>query len=163
MDLNETFSAEDEELTGEGNFAALPAGWYSVGISEAELKDTKTGTGQYIKMKLDILDGEKAGRVLFTNLNIRNQNEMAEKIGKQQLGSVMRATGLAKLSNTDELIGGQMQVKVKVTKSEQYGDDDGNQNEVTAFKSLNESTAPAPAAGAAKPAATKAAPPWAKK
>lgn len=159
--LNEVFDIEDDVFAADDDFIALPAGDYTVCVTEAELKDTKSGTGQYIKMKLYVTEGEKSGRVLFSNLNIRNQNEIAEKIGKQQMGHVMRAIGLKTLSDTDQLIGGNMIVKVKVKKDEQYGDVDGNVNEVVGYKSLNGSEAPVPKPTTA--AAAKAAPPWAKK
>lgn len=162
--LNETFNIDDDVFAADDDFIALPAGDYPVSVTEAELKDTKSGTGQYIKMKLYVTDGEKSGRVLFSNLNIRNQNEIAEKIGKQQMGHVMRALGLKTLSDTDQLIGGNMIVKVKVKKDEQYGDAEGNVNEVVGYKSLNGSEAPAPKNTVNSPekAAGGSKPPWAK-
>ena len=138
------------EETG-GNFEPLPAGEYSVTISDATLQDTKSGTGTYIKMKLTVTGPTHEGRVLFSNLNIKNDSQKAEEIGRQQLGSVMRAIGLPSLSDTDQLIGGTMGVKVSIRQSEQYGP----QNECKAYKSLGGSAAPKPAmaAAAAQPAA----------
>jgi hypothetical protein len=69
----------------------------------------------------------------------------------------MRAIGIAKVADTDELIGGQLSIKVDIRSSEQYGD----QNEVKGFKAIAGSTPPAPVAKAA--ATGKAAPPWQKK
>ena len=60
--------------------------------------------------------------------------------------------------DTDELIGGQLSIKVDVRSSEQYGD----QNEVKGFKAIAGSTPPAPVVKAPA-AAGKAAPPWQKK
>jgi hypothetical protein len=77
----------------------------------------------------------------------------------------MRAIGLAKVTDTDQLIGGQLSIKLDVKQDEQYGAG----NEVKGFKSASGSPAPAAAvipATAKSPAAaapTKAAPPWAKK
>jgi hypothetical protein len=78
----------------------------------------------------------------------------------------MRAIGLAKVTDTDQLIGGQIGIKLEVKQDEQYG----ASNEVKGFKSVSGSVAPAAAASmsaktaAPAPAApTKAAPPWAKK
>jgi hypothetical protein len=100
--------------------------------------------------------------VVFGNLNIKNPNPKAEEIGRQQLGDIMRAIGLAKVTDTDQLIGGQVAIKLEVKQDEQYGAG----NEVKGFRSVSGSAAPAAAApfAAAAPAATgKAAPPWAKK
>ena len=158
--LSESFDV-NELPQGNGNFAPLPAGWYTATISQAELKATKAGNGQYIKLRYDITGPTHQGRVVFGNLNIKNANPKAEEIGRQQLGDIMRAIGLAKVTDTDQLIGGQIAIKLEVKQDEQYGAG----NEVKGFKSLSGSAAPAAAMPAASaPAASgKAAPPWTKK
>jgi hypothetical protein len=156
--LGEGFNASDMPEGGGGDFAPLPAGEYTVSIAKAELCNTKKGDGQYIKLRLDVIGPSHSGRVLFSNLNIRNPNPKAEEIGRQQLGSVMRAIGVASLTDTDQLIGGKLSVKV-VEKDDEYG----KGNDVKAYKALAGSSAPAPSAMASAPAASKSAPPWAKK
>ena len=163
--LNEEFNV-DELPQGNGNFEPLPAGWYTGTISQAELKATKAGNGQYIKLRYDITGPTHQGRVVFGNLNIKNANPKAEEIGRQQLGDIMRAIGLAKVIDTDQLIGGQIGIKLEVKQNAQYG----ASNEVKGFKSVSGSAAPAAAVTPAKafaPAApakpARAAPPWAKK
>jgi len=158
--LSESFDV-NELPQGNGNFEPLPAGWYTATISQAELKATKAGNGQYIKLRYDITGPTHQGRVVFGNLNIKNANPKAEEIGRQQLGDIMRAIGLAKVTDTDQLIGGQIAIKLEVKQDEQYGAG----NEVKGFKSLSGSAAPAAAMPAASaPAASgKAAPPWTKK
>ena len=154
--LDQTFEA-DAMPVSEKSYEPLPAGWYTASITAAELKNTKAGTGQYIAIRYDIIGPTHQGRIVFGNLNIRNPNPKAEEIGRQQLGEVMRAIGIAKVQDTDELIGGQLSIKVDIRSSEQYGD----QNEVKGFKAIAGSTPPAPVAKAA--ASGKAAPPWQKK
>jgi hypothetical protein len=162
--LNEEFNV-NELPQGNGNFEPLPAGWYTATISQSELKDTKAGNGQYIKLRYDITGPSHQGRVVFGNLNIKNANPKAEEIGRQQLGDIMRAIGLAKVTDTDQLIGGQIGIKLEVKQDEQYG----ASNEVKGFKSVSGSVAPAAAsipvktAAPAPAASAKAAPPWAKK
>jgi hypothetical protein len=168
--LNETFDVNELPQGNGGNFEPLPAGWYTVTISQAELKATKAGNGQYIKLRYDVTGPTHQGRVVFGNLNIKNANPKAEEIGRQQLGDIMRAIGLGKVTDTDQLIGGQIGIKLEVKQDEQYGAG----NEVKGFKSLSGSSAPmasstVPFGNSAKPAAdaapavAKAAPPWAKK
>jgi hypothetical protein len=146
---------------GNGNFEPLPPGWYNVTISGAEIKKTKLGNGEYIAVRYDVTGPTHQGRVIFGNLNIKNANPKAEEIGRQQLGDMMRAIGLARLSDTDQLIGGQLAIKLAIRKSEDHGDS----NDVKGFKSVEGSVPPAmksmPASASAPP--TKAAPPWAKK
>ena len=152
--LDETFSA-DALPVSDRNFEPLPAGWYSAVINGAEIKMTKAGTGKYIAVRYDITGPTHQGRVVFGNLNIKNANPTAEKIGREQLGEIMRAVGLATVQDTDQLIGGQLQIKLDVRESEQYG----ASNDVKGFKSNG--SAPPKAAPAA--ASGKAAPPWVKK
>jgi hypothetical protein len=161
--LNEEFNV-NELPQGNGNFEPLPAGWYTATISQSELKATKAGNGQYIKLRYDITGPSHQGRVVFGNLNIKNANPKAEEIGRQQLGDIMRAIGLAKVTDTDQLIGGQIAIKLEVKEDAQYG----ASNEVKGFKSVSGSAAPAASIpqGQSNPAPTasaKAAPPWAKK
>lgn len=162
--LGETFNI-DELPQGTGNFEPLPAGWYNATISQSELKATKDGPGQYIKVRYDITGPSHQGRVVFGNLNIKNASAKAEEIGRQQLGEIMRAIGLAKVTDTDQLIGGSLSIKLDVrAATEQYA----AQNEVKGFKAITGSAptfaAPAASPSASAPAAAtgKAAPPWAK-
>lgn len=163
--LSESFDVNQLPVGNGGNFEPLPAGWYTVTITQAELKDTKAGTGQFIKLRYDVTGPTHQGRVVFGNLNIKNPNPKAEEMGRQHLGDIMRAIGLAKVTDTDQLIGGHIAIKLEVKKDEQYGDG----NEVKGFRSVSGSAAPAAAAipqGQSNPAPAasgKAAPPWAKK
>lgn len=149
--LGQTFVA-DEMPKSERDFSPLPDGWYAVTVSEADVKATKAGTGSYIKMRLDVTGPTHQGRVVFTNINIRNPNTKAEEIGQQQLGELMRAVGLPRLEDTDQLIGRSFSVKLVTRSSEQYGD----QNEVKAFKAVGGAAPTAPAVAASK------SPPWAR-
>tara|TARA_R110000772_G_scaffold53716_1_gene122759 strand:- start:2514 stop:2990 length:477 start_codon:yes stop_codon:yes gene_type:complete len=155
--LNETFSV-DALPVSERNFEPLPAGWYTTVVAGAEIKNTKAGTGQYISIRYDVTGPTHQGRVVFGNLNIKNPNPKAEEIGRQQLGELMRAIGLSTVQDTDQLIGGQLMIKLDVRESEQYG----ASNDVKGFKS-NGSAPPAGAKAAPAAASGKAAPPWVKK
>lgn len=160
--LTETFDINELPVGNTNNFEPLPAGWYTCTISQAELKATKAGNGQYIKLRYDITGPSHQGRVVFGNLNIKNANPKAEEIGRQQLGEIMRAIGLAKVTDTDQLIGGEIAIKLDIKQDAQYG----ASNEVRGFKSMSGSVAPSvPSAPASAPAAagSKTAPPWAKK
>ena len=142
-------------------FDPIPAGWYNAKIAAAELKDTKAGTGKYINVRYDILGPSYEGRVVFGMINVSNPSETAEEIGRQNLGDLMRAIGLAKVRDTDQLIGGTCQIKVAIRKSEDYGE----QNQIKGWKSMDGGTLPMPAAPAqpTAPAQSGGAPPWASK
>jgi hypothetical protein len=134
----------------------VPAGWYSVKIHSAEVKNTKAGTGQYIAVRYDILGPTHQGRVVFGNLNIKNPNPKAEEIGRQQLGDLMRSIGLAKVNDTDQLVGGSLKIKVDVRKDEQYGDS----NDVRGYKAIEGSMPSVTATSTLAPQAARA--PWQK-
>lgn len=138
--IGQTFNVADIP-EDKKEFAPIPAGWYRGQITKSELKDTKSG-GKMISIGLTITGPEYQGRVIFANLNIRNPSAEAERIGQQQLGAVLRAIGLARVQDTDELIGGNLEFKVAIRKSEEYGD----QNDVKGFRAIQGSSVPTPAA-----------------
>jgi hypothetical protein len=157
--LDEEFSV-DTLPVGNNNFEPLPEGWYNATITSAEIKSTKAGDGKFIAVKYTVTGPSHQGRVVFGNLNIKNASTKAEEIGRSQLGDIMRAIGLAKVSDTDQLIGGNLGIKLSMKTGEYAG------NEVKAFRALNGS-APAPVSilstpSSVKTAPAKTAPPWAK-
>ena len=160
--LGEIYNVGDVPKS-DNDFQPIPAGWYNATVAGAELKDTKAGTGSYISVRLDVTGPSHEGRVVFTNLNIKNPNPKAEEIGRQQLDSLMRAIGIPTVENTDQLIGGNCSIKVSIKLSEEWGD----KNEVKAYRSVEGSTPPMPkTTPATTPAAAddgdKTSPPWKK-
>ena len=151
--LGETFNVGDAPQAT-NDFEPIPAGWYNVSITNAEAKDTKAGNGVYISVRFDVTGPTHEGRVVFTNLNIKNPNPKAEEIGRQQLDSMMRAIGVGKVEDTDQLVGGNCAVKVSIRRSEEWGDS----NEVKAYKAIDGSSPPMPKAEAP----TSNAAPWKK-
>lgn len=162
--LGTTFDTNTLPQSTGGNFDPLPPGWYTATITQAELKDTKSGSGQYIKVRYDVTGPTHQGRVVFGNINIRNQNPKAEEIGQQQLGDLMRSIGLSRVTDTDELLNHSVSIKLKIREQEGYEPT----NDVSGFKAAGGgSAAPAaPFGGTATPAqaaSASAAPPWAAK
>ena len=153
--FDEVFSTD--ELPERSSSDPIPAGNYPAEIKGADVKETKAGNGgKYISLDLAVIDGEFAGRRIFGNLNIRNPNPKAEEIGRAQLGELMRAVGLPKLQDSDQLIGCTLQVKVNIKKDEQYGD----RNEIKSFKALGPKPPVQYTQQADKPSGS---PPWVKK
>ena len=154
------FELDDLPDGNSGSFEPLPAGWYTAKITEAVVTPTKAGTGEYIKMRLDVTGPTHEGRVVFCNINVKNPNPTAEEIGRGQLKAIMLAMGLPRIKDTDQLIGGAVQIKLNIKHDEQYGDS----NEVKAFKSIEGSMPPAPkkAPASSGAPASNGNPPWAK-
>ena len=158
--LGETFSTDSLPVS-DRSYDLIPEGWYNATITKAELNNTKAGTGQKIDMRYDIVGPTQQGRVVFGTVNVRNQSQEAEEIGRQQLGKIMRAVGLAKIQDTDELVGGSICVRVKIRPAENGYD---ARNEVSGFKSASGALPQVTSTSAPEPTAQPggAKPPWAK-
>jgi len=160
--LDEAFITDD--MPKGNDYTPLPAGWYSANIFSAEEVKTRNGRGKYLKIRYNISGPTNQGRVVFGNLNTHNDSEKAQELGRKDLGELLRALGIAKLTDTDQLVGGNVEIKLVVKEAEgQYE----AQNEIKGFKSSSGSL-PTPKASSAnktsEPSANgKAPPPWAKK
>jgi len=154
------------------NYDVIPAGWYESVITRADLKDTKDGSGMYLSVRFDIIGPTHQGRVVFANLNIKNKSTQAEEIGRKALADLVRAIGLSKATDTDQLINGQL--SIKITEKPEFKDAKTGQiyeasNEVKGYKPISvvsglSSTVPA---SVITPNATsspqKMTPPWGKR
>jgi hypothetical protein len=138
--LGETFDPATVEA---GEFDILPEGEYFAVIVESEMKPTKAGTGEILKLTYQIVDGAQEGRKFWENLNIRNPNEIAQRIALQSLKKICEATGAGAITDSEELHGKPLFVKLVIKKQEGYSD----KNEVKGYR--------AHVPGAAKPAAAK--------
>jgi hypothetical protein len=158
--LGETFSTDSLPVS-DRSYDLIPEGWYNATITKAELNNTKAGTGQKIDMRYDITGPTQQGRVVFGLINVRNPNPDAEKIGRQQLGEIMRAVGLAKINDSDELIGGSICIRVKIKPASNGYD---ARNEIGGVKSASGTLPQVAATSAPEPTASVggAKPPWAK-
>lgn len=146
----------DDLPVRENSYDPVPPGWYTATIQEADAKPTKDGTGQYIKIRWRIDGPAHEGRIVFGNLNVRNKSVKAEEIGRQQMGEVLRAVGLQRLEDTDQLIGATLSIKLDIRPAnDQYA----AQNEIRGYKPSDN----APPVATAAPSAAKKSPPWAAK
>ena len=147
--INRSELPEEEK----GDYSPIPEGWYNVKITDASLNKTKAGTGEYIKVEYTVSGENFSGRRVWDLLNIRNPSEKAEEIGRRQLSSLMSAIGLETLNDTDELVGADLKVKVKIKPAE---GDYSESNGIGGFKALGEK----PAQG--NSGASESKPPWQK-
>lgn len=106
------------------NMDLIPNGIYKMQVKEAEVCTSKNGSGQYIKMTWEIVEGTYAKRIIFQNINIRNTSANAEKIGRGQLARVLTSMGITVCNNTDQLLYKPVMGKigVEVDKTGQYED-----------------------------------------
>jgi hypothetical protein len=76
------------------NFDAIPAGLYKAIATASENKENKKGTGSYLQIAWEIIEGEFKGRKLWSRLNLQNQSAQAVGIAKKELSSICRAIGI---------------------------------------------------------------------
>ena len=145
-----------------GQLDPVPAGWYIVSVDESELKPTSDGLGARLAVRFSILEGQFANRKIYTGFNIRNANPVAQEIAFKQLSALAHAVGVLQVQDSQQLHNIPLKVRVKIRPPKDGYD---AQNDITAFKNVNEDVggtaagAPAtPAAPAAPPAAAAAAP-----
>lgn len=159
-----TFNSADAPADT-GGFAPIPAGEYPMRVVASEMKHTNDGTGQYLKLEMEITDGPSAGRKHWENLNLVNKNTQAVEIAQRSLAQLCLAVGKVSITDSEELHMLPFIGKLKVTPERgQYGP--GNQ--IAAYKSVvgNGSNAlsaatPTPASsGAAQSAGASNTPPW---
>ena len=165
--LEETFVV-DNLPQSDRSYDLLPEGWYDATITKADVGQTKAGTGTKIDVRYDITGPTQQGRVIFGSLNIRNPSVEAERIGREQLGELMRAIGLQRVQDSDELIGGNVCIKIRIKKASAKDIANGytqDRNEIAGWKAISGSTPAmpkAPGSASAAPASASAKPPWAK-
>ena len=139
MDLGFTIDRNDLPVN-DGGFEPLPAGTYDIVIDGVELKTTKDGTGQYLNLKMKVISESYTNRIIFSMVNIRNKSAEAERIGLQQLGTILDACNLPKLSDTDQLIGNTLTVKIDIRQQEGFEPS----NNVKSYKKMAGANIPIP-------------------
>ena len=100
MDLNGFNALEIEPtITNE----PIPADWYKAVISNTEQKATKAGTGSYLELTIDVIEGSYQGRKIWDRLNLQNPNQTAVEIAQRNLSSICRAIGVNNPKDSAEL------------------------------------------------------------
>lgn len=103
--FNYQVTEQNIQTTNENDFQPIPAGKYSVYIEDISINETRAGTGQYLRLKLRVADGQPyANRIVWTYINFQNTNPVAERIGQQKLNQLLLSCGLHVIQDTDELL-----------------------------------------------------------
>lgn len=121
----------------------LPRGMYQVIVIESAIKPTQAGTGEFIELTLQVVDGEFAGRRVWDRLNVSNPNKTAEDIAKRQLQELCLAVGVSTLNETEQLHDVPVLAEIDLDRKDQ------SRNRVMGYQAV----------GGAKPVASQAARP----
>lgn len=142
------FDANQVEPTTE--FEPIPAGKYQAMITESEMKLTKSGSGSYLQLTFQILDGEYKGRFLWSRLNLNNSNATAVEIARRELSAICRAVGVMTPRDSVELHNLPLVISVKCKRRDDTGD---VSNEIKGYAKRE-------AANGKPPQAATNTPPW---
>lgn len=135
----------------------IPAGDYIAHIVKSEMKQTKAKTGHYLALQFKVLEGDYAGRVLFTNLNLDNPNPMAVEIANKELNSICQAVNLEGVEDSEELHQIPMMVSVKQTEATAQWPAG---NEITSYTAADGATAVANPSEGGSPEGAEGGRPW---
>lgn len=142
------FDARQVEITPD--FEPLPAGQYAAVIIDSQFKPTKSGDGQYLELKLQVLDGPYKGRLVWDRLCLNHPNALTAKIARGRLAAICRAVNVLTPRDSVELHNLPLLVKVVLTRRK---DSQDLANEVKGY-------AAKPAVVAAAPMSACPTPPW---
>jgi hypothetical protein len=145
----EGFDASDVEPNR--GFDPIPAGKYSAVITNSEMKRTKAGTGHYLQLTFQVIEGDYNNRLVWTRLHLDNPNATAVQIARAQLSAICWAVGVLKPKDSTDLHNLPLLIDVRCRKREDTGE---ITNEIKGYAK----DAPAPPAGAATVA--NSIPPW---
>lgn len=131
----------------------IPAGWYKIAFIEATEVANKAGTGSYLQLVAEILEGQQQGRKYYERLNLNNPNEMAVALAQRTLSGICRSINVRTPKHSSDLLNRPLMAKVVVKEpsaKEQAAGYTSAKNEIVEYGE---------AEGAAKPAASNL-PPW---
>lgn len=103
-------------------FDPVPPGKYVAIITESQMKPTKSGSGSYLEIVFQIVDGQYKGRKLWARLNLDNPNQTTAKIAQAELSAICRATGVMTPKDSLELHNLPIQVTVRCRKRDDTGE-----------------------------------------
>lgn len=98
----EGFNANDIDTTS--TYDALPAGTYVAVISASEMRQNRSGTGEYLKLEFTLVEnGRHDGRKVWANLNLKHPNPTTVEIARKDLASICKAVGVMAPQDSAEL------------------------------------------------------------
>lgn len=159
MNLGQELNVGD--MPTESTFAPLPAGWYQASIKAVELKTSNSGTSTYMNIQYSILGPSHQGRVVFGMCGVSNNDPDKEATSRYFMGQLMRAAGIQRLTDTDQLVGTNLEIKLTIkAKTAEYD----ASNNVKEYRAISGSALPVATPSAGTPAPEGGSkPPWAKK
>jgi hypothetical protein len=125
-----TLNFNAHEVEPNVTFEPVPAGKYIAVIVDSEMKQTKSGNGNYLELTFEITEGEYQGRKVWARLNIDNPNADAVKIARGELSAICRAVNVMMPNDSVDLHNLPLEINVKCKKRD---DTDEISNEIKGY------------------------------
>ena len=157
-----TLNFNANEVEPSTGYEAIPAGKYQAVIVDSEMKSNKAGTGEYLQLEFEIIEGEYKNRKVWTRLNLNNPNPDAVRMARADLSAICHAVNVIQPGDSVELHNLPLTITVKCRKTPDG--DIVNDIKGYAAKASAAGTAAAPATSATQQSQGTApsAPPWAR-
>lgn len=131
------FDANKVEPTAD--FDPIPAGQYVAVITDSQMKPTKNGTGEYLEMTFQVIDGDYKNRLLWARLCLNHAKDITAKIARGHLAAICKAVGVLTPRDSAELHNLPLVVKVTLKKRTDTGE---LTNEIKSFSARETRTTP---------------------
>lgn len=145
-------------------YSLLPRGRYVVSIDDSAMKETKSGTGQYLECRFRVLEGEHQESTAYARFNLVNQSPKAQEIAFREFSGLCRAVGVLQVADSSEPHDRPLVIQVDLEVRKDGGqivyDDEGqpkHNNVIKGYFAINDArpdpTPPPAATSASRPAA----------
>ena len=104
------------------SFDPIPAGKYLAVITDSQMKPTRNGTGEYLQLQFEVVDGQYKGRKVWERLTLKHSNETTVKIARGNLSAVCRAIGVMAPKDSIELHNVPLVINVACKKRDDNGE-----------------------------------------
>ena len=156
-----TINFNANEVEPSNSFDAIPAGKYQAVITDSEFKPNRAGTGRYLQLEFEIIEGDYKNRKLWSRLNMDNPNSEAVRIARADLAAICHAVNVMQPRDTIELHNLPLTIIVKCRKNQ----DDEIVNEIKGYApkaSLSGAVTATPSVSPTGAATGNSQPPWAR-
>jgi hypothetical protein len=92
----------------------IDPGWYPAVINTSKTKINNAGTGSYLELEIEIIDGPAKGRRVWDRLNLDNPNATAVEIAKAALSAICHSVGVLTPKAPEELHGKPLEINVGI-------------------------------------------------
>lgn len=113
-------------------FDPIPENWYEAQITKSELKESKTG-GKFLALTFKVINGDFAGRLVFTNLNLVHKDTAVVNRAQADLARICEACDLETIEDSTELHGIPIGIRVVITPGDAKWPD---RNDIRGYSSL---------------------------